>query len=553
MAKPIILAVDDEPQVLNAVMRDLRSHYSKSYRVIAGGEGADALKAVVRLKQRGDNVALFLVDQRMPKLAGTDFLEQASEFFPEAKKVLLTAYADTDAAIQSINSIGLDFYLMKPWDPPEQNLFPILDDLLSDWEASVPIPYEGMRVLGTLWSPASHEAKDFLSRNQIPYQWLDLEHSEEARLLVQSLEKESPSLPVVFMPDGSHMEAPSSQQLADSVGIATRATQPFYDHVIVGAGPAGLASAVYGTSEGLRTLIIEKQAPGGQAGTSSRIENYLGFPKGLTGADLARRAVAQAKRFGTEFVTAQEAKAVRVDGTYKTVELGDGTEVSTHALTIASGVRVRVLDKPGISRLAGAGIYYGAALTEASYYEGRHMYVVGGANSAGQGAMFFSRYAKMVTMLVRGTSLASSMSQYLIDQIGNTDKIEVKPYTEVVEAHGDNALEQLTLLNNRSGETWSVDAGALFIFIGAVPHSAMVADLVKRNNAGFIYTGRDLLKDGKMPHGWRLRREPYFFETSSPGVFAVGDVRHGSVKRVATAVGEGAASIQLVHQYLKSV
>ncbi len=553
MAKPHILTVDDEPQVLNAVNRDLRRHYRNDYRIVRAGSGQEALDTVRQLKERNVPLALFLVDQRMPGMTGTEFLAQARAFYPLARKVLLTAYADTEAAIESINTIGLDHYLMKPWDPPEQNLYPVLDDLLSDWIATVPLPYDGIRVAGTLWSSKSHEVKDFLSRNRIPYQWLDIEKDAEARTLVESSSAGRPTIPIVYFPSGELLVSPDSRTLAEKVGLRTQASQPFYDLIIVGGGPAGLGAAVYGASEGLRTLMVEKDATGGQAGTSSRIENYLGFPSGLSGADLARRATAQAERFGAEILTAQQVSRVAVENPYRMVTLGDGTQISSHALLIATGVTVRKLDVPNIEPLTGAGVYYGAALTEAANYRDQHVFVVGGANSAGQGAMFFSRYASKVTMLVRGSSLERGMSQYLVDQIAATENIEVRLRTVTTEVSGETALEHLTIRSLDDDSTETVPAAALFIFIGAVPHSELVAGIVQRNRAGFILTGQDLIVDGKRPRGWNLPRDPFLLETSVPGIFAAGDVRSGSAKRVASAVGEGSVSVQLIHQYLKTV
>ena len=552
-SKPIILTVDDEPQVLNAIERDLRRHYRNEYRIIKVGSGAEAVEVVVQLKQRGDPVALFLADQRMPHLSGTEFLAEARKLYPDARKVLLTAYADTQAAIDSINSIGLDYYLLKPWDPPEQNLYPVLDDLLSDWWQTTPPPFDGIRVAGTLWSPGSHDVKDFLARNRIPYLWQDIEQDAQARELVDAVTQGERRLPVVFLPDGSTLVAPDHRLLAEKVGLRTQATQPFYDLIIVGAGPAGLGAAVYGASEGLRTLMIDRQATGGQAGTSSRIENYLGFPKGLSGADLAQRATAQALRLGAEILTAQNVEKVRVDDTYRYLTLNDGTELGCKSMVIATGVTVKRLDAPGVERLTGAGIYYGAALTEAANYRGQPIFVVGGANSAGQAAMAFSRFASQVSMLVRGESLQASMSQYLIDQIASTPNIDVQVRTEVAEAHGTERLEALTLSDCITSQTRTVPAAALFLFIGAVPHSDLVAGIVERNSAGFILTGQDLIRDGKKPQGWRLQRDPYLLETSVPGIFAAGDIRQGAVRRVASAVGEGAVAVSLVHQYLKTV
>jgi thioredoxin reductase (NADPH) len=553
MASPIILIVDDDIQVCNAVERDLRQHYRQDYRIMKATSGAVALETVQRLKQRNDQMALFLVDQRMPGMEGVEFLAEAMKFYPDARKVLLTAYADTQAAITAINLIGLDHYLMKPWSPPEQNLYPVLDDLLSDWLATAEVPFDGIRVAGTLWSASSHIIKDFLARSQIPYQWLDIEQDAEARALVDAVNQEQHRLPVLFFPDGSTLINPHITTVAAKAGLRTQATQPFYDLIIVGAGPAGLAGAVYGASEGLRTLLIDKETTGGQAGTSSRIENYLGFPNGLSGTDLARRATAQATRLGAEILTAQEVTQIRVNDPYRFVRLADGTELSCKALMIATGASLSPLDVPGIEALTGAGVYYGAALTEAAHYKGKPMFVVGGANSAGQGAMFFSRYASKVTMLVRGSSLQKDMSQYLIDHINGTENIEVRVRTSVIEVIGTDRLEALVIKDNDTGETETVPAAALFVFIGAKPHSNFVADVVERNQAGFILTGPDLVRDGRRPKNWRLNRDPFLLETSVPGIFAVGDVRQGAIRRVASAVGQGSAAISFVHQYLKTV
>lgn len=489
----------------------------------------------------------------MPEMTGTEFLARALKLYPEARKVLLTAYSDTEAAIASINAIGLDHYLLKPWEPPEELLYPILDDLLDDWMATYDPPYAGIRIAGTLWSPGSHAAKDFLARNQIPYQWLDVEDDSVARELVESTTNGLRHLPVVFFPDGEVLVGPDNRALAEKIGLQTEAKEDFYDMIIVGGGPAGLGAAVYGASEGLRTAMIERHSPGGQAGTSSRIENYLGFPKGLTGTDLARRATAQAKRFGAEILTAVEAQKVRVDGQYKRVACSGGAELACHALLIATGVTVRELDVPGIEQLAGRGVYYGASLTEAAYYKNRHVYVVGGANSAGQGAMFFSRYARKVSMLVRGSAVEISMSQYLVDQIKEQPNIELQLHTVVRELSGQGKLEQITLEDRETGEVETVPAAALFVFIGAIPHTELVEGVVERNSAGFILTGRELF-DGKGRYrGWPLKRDPFLLETSVPGIFAAGDVRQNAVRRVASAVGEGAIAISFVHQYLKTV
>lgn len=551
MAKPAILAVDDDPEVLQAVTRDLRQRYGDRFRIIRANSGTAALEVVQQLKLRNEPIALLVVDQRMPEVSGVEFLEQTIELFSETKRVLLTAYADTDAAIRAINNAQLDYYLLKPWDPPEENLYPVLDDLIDDWQASYRPPFEGIRVLGHRWSPQSHQVKDFLARNQIPYQWLDIERDDEAQqLLALATEQETPCLPVVLFPDGSNLTRPSNLQVAEKLGLKTQATRPFYDLIIVGGGPAGLAAAVYGASEGLETVMIEQSAPGGQAGSSSRIENYLGFPVGLSGGDLARRAVTQARRFGVEILTPQTAKSVRIQDSYRIITLADGSEISGHALLIATGVSYRRLDVPGLERLTGAGVYYGAAMTEAIACQGETVYVVGGANSAGQAAMYFSRYAKEVIMLVRADSLTKSMSQYLIDQIAATANITVRTCTTVVEAKGESSLEAIVLADVQTGKQETVDASSLFIFIGAMPKTDWLADVVERDERGFLMTGIDLLRDGKPPKTWTLDRPPFLLETSVPGIFAAGDVRYGSVKRVASGVGEGAIAVQLIHQYL---
>jgi thioredoxin reductase (NADPH) len=549
MSKPVILTVDDELQVRNAVERDLRTKYGKDYTIIKTASGAEALETTKQLKQRNDQVALFLADQRMPGMDGTEFLLEAMEIYPNAAKVLLTAYTDTKAAIDSINNVGLNYYLMKPWDPPEQNLYPVLDDLLGDWMANAELPYDGIRVAGTLWSPSSHTIKDFLSRSQIHYKWLDIEHDKEAREMVESVSNENLKLPVVFFPDGTLMIEPDITSIAEKTGLSTKATHPFYDLIIVGAGPAGLAAAVYGASEGLHTLLIDKETTGGQAGTSSRIENYLGFPTGIGGADLARRAATQAARLGAEIITAQEVTKIKVEDPYKVVTLTDGTELVCNALIIATGVSLHQLDIPGIEKLNGAGIYYGAASTEAIFYKNEHIYIVGGANSAGQSAMFFSRYAKKVTMLVR-SNLSKSMSQYLINQIKNTQNIEVLSNTEIVEVHGNDKLEAITYKNTQSGETIKNSTPAIFIFIGAKPHTEMLKNVVKLSDNGFILT--DLMTNGKIK-GWSLKRDPYLLETNVPGIFAAGDVVQGVIRRVAIAVGQGSTAVSFVHQYLKTV
>jgi thioredoxin reductase (NADPH) len=557
MGRPTILTVDDDREVLRAIERDLRRQYGEHYRVLRADSGQAALDALRELKIRNDAVALLLVDQRMPGMSGVEFVTEANKLFPEAKRVLLTAYADTSAAIRAINEAGVHHYLLKPWDPPEQNLYPVLDDLLDDWQASYRPPFEGIRVVGNRWSPRSHDVKDFLARNQVPYQWFDVEAVEtdvDVRRLVESLpEDELKHLPLVIFPDGERVEEPSTGEIAERLGLRRHANAEFYDLAIVGGGPAGLAAAVYGASEGLRTVMIEREAPGGQAGLSSRIENYLGFPSGLSGADLARRAVAQALRFGVEILSPQEAVSARIDGPYRFVKFTDGSEISCHSLLIASGVQWRKLDVPGMEQLTGAGVYYGAALTEALSCRDQDVYVVGGANSAGQAAMHFSQFARRVIMLVRASSLEKGMSQYLVDQIRKTPNIQVELNTSVAEVHGDNHLEEISIYCSESNETNRVNTNYLFNFIGAQPRTEWLSDVVERDERGFIPTGPDLMSEGRRPKGWRLDRDPFLLETSVPGIFAVGDVRKGSIKRVASGVGEGSVAISFVHQYLSKV
>lgn len=553
MAKPAILLVDDDPDVLRAIERDVRRHFGGTYRVLRASSGAQALDILTQLALRHEPVALLLTDQRMPEMDGVEFLEQAKVLSPQAKRALLTAYADTDAAIRAINSVGIDYYLVKPWDPPEEQLYPVLQDLLDDWLADFNPPFEGLRLIGHRWSAMAHELKDFLTRNLIPYQWLDVETHPEALRLLELANLDASHLPVVLLPDGTSLSQPTPAQLAETLGLRIHADQLFYDLIIVGSGPSGLAGAVYGASEGLRTMLIEREAPGGQAGTSSRIENYLGFPSGLSGADLARRAVTQARRFGVELLTPQEVTSVRVNGPYRFVTLADGSELSCSALLIATGVSYRKLDIPGLERLTGSGVYYGAAMTEALSCRDSDVFVVGGANSAGQAAMYFSGYARTVTMLLRGDSLAKSMSQYLIDQIQQTGNITVQTCTSVVEVHGESNLETITLANTQTGERQTLPTSALFIFIGAMPRTEWLADFVLRDEQGFLLTGPDLDRDGKRPSGWKLQRAPFLLETNVPGIFAAGDVRHGSVKRVASGVGEGAVAIQFIHRYLSEV
>ena len=553
MTKPIIMAIDDEPHVLNAVARDLQAQYQKDYRIMKASSGNEAIDAVKELKRRNDAIALFLVDQRMPGMSGIEFLAETVKLYPETKKVLLTAYADTDVAITSINSINLDYYLMKPWDPPEENLYPVLDDLLTDWMSTVPIPYGGIRVVGTLWSAKSYYVKDFLARSQVPYQWLDMEKSKEARDLLELDSGKDFRLPTLFFPDGSVLVDPDLSTLANKVGMTTLPQKPFYDLIIIGAGPAGLTAAVYAASEGLKTIVIEREAAGGQAGTSARIENYLGFPNGISGADLTRRAITQAKRLGAEILTTQEVSSLRIEGPYRYVCLKDGTELSCKALLISTGVAVRRLNMAGIDKLTGVSVYYGAATSEAVYYQGKKVYVIGGANSAGQGAMFLSRFASEVVLVYRDKSLRKSMSTYLIDQIRQTENITTLANTELTAVEGAKKLETITLKNNKSGEYISERADAVFIFIGAAPSTEIAGDLIQKDDSQFIYTGPDLIPDGNRPKNWTLARDPFFLETNVPGIFAAGDVRHGAVRRVASAVGQGAVAVSLIHKYLETV
>jgi thioredoxin reductase (NADPH) len=605
--RPVLLTVDDDPQVVRAVERDLRQKYGKRFSILKAESGQQALKLVKRLKLRNEILALLLADQRMPQMSGISLLEEVMNIFPEAKRVLLTAYADTDAAIRSINKAKIDYYLMKPWDPPEEHLYPILDDLLDDWWALAKPPFEGIRIIGLRWSPKSYDVKHFLARNGIPYQWLDMEANDEAHKMVSYLELNSkndspgsPStvpgiattvstfsnfgnnktdnndnnrsssstrltasqsrssslhMPVVIFPDGSYIEEPSDSELAEKIGLKTHAQMPFYDLIIIGGGPAGLAAAVYGASEGLGTLLIERQAPGGQASMSSNIENYLGFPSGLSGSSLARRAVAQAARFGAEILAPQEVSGLRVDGPYRIVKLNDGTEISCHALLIACGVSYRELkDVKGIEKLTGAGVYYGASMVEALSCKGEDVFMVGGANSAGQSAIHFSKYAKTVTLVVRGDSLSKSMSHYLIHQINETNNIHVLLNSKITEVRGENRLEFITITNTQTGQIQTFPSHGLYIFIGAVPHTDVLVGLIERDANGFILTGADLIHDGREhPQGWTLKRQPYLLETNVPGIFAAGDVRHGSMKRVAASVGEGSIAVQLIHQYLRRV
>lgn len=554
MTRPILFLVDDDPDVLQSITRDLRREFGERFRVLSAGSGDEALGALRELKLRGEPVALFVVDQRMPRMTGVEFLERTLELYPGSKRVLLTAYAEIDAAIRAINVVGIDYYLTKPWDPPEEVLYPPLRDLLDDWLAAYRPPFEGVRVIGHRWSPACYDIKRFLSLNQVPYQWLNIETEPEAQTLLEQVGLESTLLPILLFPDGTWLAASDQGAITERLGLRTQPERPFYDLVIVGAGPAGLGAAVYGASEGLHTLLIEKAAPGGQAVTSARIENYLGFPVGLSGADLARRAVAQARRFGAEILSPQEAVQIRREDPYRVVTLADGREVSCHALLIATGVDYCRLEVPGIDALTGAGVYYGATMSEAPAYKGQDILIVGAGNSAGQAAMHYSKYARSITLLVRGPNPGRSMSRYLVDQLKTRDNITVRVQTQLAEACGDGHLESVVIEDLDSGTTQRIRADAVFIFIGARPQTQWLQEFLECNEHGFILCGPYLPRDSRgRPRGWPLDRDPHIFETSVPGIFVVGDVRHGSVKRVATAVGEGAMVIQMVHQYLEGL
>ena len=541
--RPAILAVDDEPAVLAAVARDLRRGFGERYRILRATSGVEALDALTELRRRGDQVAMLIADQRMPGMPGTDYLVQARTITPDAKRVLLTAYADTEAAIAAINDVALDYYLLKPWDPPEEQLFPVVEDLLTTWESGAALEAGGVRVIGHRFSRDSHELRDFLARNRIPARWLDIERDGEARELLQIAGATADHLPVALLEDGSVLERPTILELAEKLGVAGQPAQDHYDLVIVGGGPAGLAAAVYGASEGLRTVMIEREAPGGQAGTSSRIENYLGFPAGLSGSDLARRATDQARRLGAELLSVQDAVGLRVEGAGRFVDLSGGGALSAHCVLVASGVSYRQLDAPGFAELTGAGIYYGAAIAEARSCEDQHVVVIGGANSAGQGAVKFSDFAARVTMLVRGPSLERSMSHYLIRQIEERPNIEVRTGAQAVSASGNGRLHKLRI-SDAGGES-ELEVDACFVFIGASPHTDWLAGVVARDDRGFILAGPDA-----QPAGWPLDRDPFPLETTVPGVFVAGDVRARSIKRVASAVGEGSMAVSLVHQYL---
>ena len=541
---PVILVVDDEPTVLAAVARDLRQGFGERYRIVRAGAGEEALEVLRELVRRGEQVALLVADQRMPGLSGTDYLVRARELVPTAKRVLLTAYADTEAAIQAINEVDLDYYLLKPWDPPEDKLFPVVRDLVGAWEAGAALEAGGVRLIGHRFSRATHELRDFLARNLVPARWLDVERDAEARQLLKVAGVDDDRLPVALLEDGTVLERPTVLELAERLGVAGQPALEHYDLVIVGGGPAGLGAAVYGASEGLKTIMVEREGPGGQAGQSSRIENYLGFPAGLSGSELTQRATTQARRLGAELLTLQDTTGLRVEGSGRIVELSGGGNLSASTVLIASGVSYRQLNAPGFAELTGQGIYYGAALTDARECKDQHVVVIGGANSAGQAAVYLSSYATRVTMLVRGDSLAKSMSHYLIEQIEALDNVEVRTRSEAVAAEGDGRLRALRIRNPDGSESVE-QADACFVFIGARPLTDWLDGVVARDERGFILAGLDVKGDG-----WPLQRDPFPLETSVPGVFVAGDVRARSIKRVASAVGEGSMAVSLVHQYL---
>lgn len=551
MKLPFIIIVDDDEHVLRAIQRDVRNEYREQYRITATDSANEALELIVQLKQKNETVALIISDQRMPEMEGVVFLEKAKAFYPDAKLMLLTAYSDIEVAIKAINDIKLDYYLLKPWNPPEEKLYPVLNEMLYDWAENVKMPYDGIRLLGTRWSPQSYALKEFLSRNLIPYQWVDLDQDDAMKEQAVSITGDINKLPVVMFPDGSNLVTPSNHDVAEKVGLQTSAKLPFYDMIIVGAGPAGLAAAVYGASEGLKTLIVEQNAPGGQAGTSSQIENYLGFPAGISGADLARRASAQVRRFGAELLT-QEIVSIKVEQPYKILKMSNGKEVSAYAVVFASGVSVRMLEAEGVEQFLGTGVYYGAAMTEAALYKGHDISVLGGANSAGQGALFFARYANTVTMIVRASSLEKGMSSYLVERIKAASNIKVLLETEVCGVSGKGKLEKI-FLKKIDGSVFELDTAAMFIFIGSAPRTEMLNGMVETDDKGYILTGPDLPRKSNKIAGWNLDRDPYLLETNVPGIFAVGDVRSGSGKRVAAAVGEGSASVGMVHKYLETV
>ena len=545
----MLLTVDDDPSVSRAVARDLRRRYGQDHQVVRAASGAEALDALREIKLRGGRVAVMLADYRMPEMSGVEFLEAAMDLFPRARRALLTAYADTDAAIAAINLVDVDYYLLKPWEPPEEKLYPLVDAMLEAYTGQPDVEMGETKLIGHRWSVPSFAARDFLARNAVPYRWIAADEPEGGRLL-QAAGVGAQTLPVVITADGGTLVAPSTTELATAVGLSTTPATDFYDLVVVGGGPAGLGAAVYGASEGLRTLLVERQATGGQAGQSSRIENYLGFPDGVSGAQLTDRARRQAVRFGAELITTRDVVGLDANGSARTVRLADGATIDAHTVILAMGVSYRQLAAPGAAELTGRGVFYGAALTEAANCVNQDVYIVGGANSAGQAAVYLARGARSVTLLVRAPSLEASMSYYLIQQIAGVPNIAVRTCTEVVSAAGNDHLEQLTLRDNTTGQTETVESQFLFVFIGAAPLTDWLDGVVLRDPRGFVIAGPDLAPSGEPPEGWSLDRAPYHLETSLPGVFAAGDVRFQSAKRVASAVGEGAMAVMLVHRYL---
>jgi thioredoxin reductase (NADPH) len=553
MNKPIIFSVDDDPQVLRAISRDLRTQYNAEYKIISTTSAREALEALTDIKNSGDTVAMFLVDQRMPEMEGVDFLQKAIKIYPDAKRVLLTAYSDTEAAIKAINVVQLDYYLTKPWNPPEEKLYPVITDLLDDWQSHYTPDFKGIKLVGYQFSPKSHEIKDYLAGNLIPYRWFDIETNPDAKTLVEVNNLGTGDLPMIIFEDGDCACKPTIRQIAEKTGLSPQITNEIYDVVIIGAGPAGLAAAVYGSSEGLKTLLIERRAPGGQAGTSSRIENYLGFPAGLSGADLTRRAISQATRLGAEFLSPHSVKEIRQKDGYKMIVLDDGPEIVSRSVVITTGVDYRKLEVKGVENFTGAGVYYGAATTEASACRGQDVFVIGGGNSAGQAAMYLSKFANKVNIIIRRDDLTATMSAYLINQIGQTPNIEVLPNTEIIEAKGNNYLEQLVVLNVKTKQEKTCSASALYIFIGAKPYTDWIHLDIIKNEKEFIETGRDLQTYESFRKIWKSKRDPFLLETSCAGIFAAGDVRAGAMNRVASAVGEGSMAISFVHKYLAEV
>jgi thioredoxin reductase (NADPH) len=551
MGHPAILTVDDDPSVSRAIARDLRRRYGENHRIIRASSAAEALEALKEIKLRGGRVAVMLADYRMPQMNGIEFLEQAMDLFPNARRALLTAYADTDAAIQAINLVDVDHYLLKPWDPPDEKLYPIIDALLEAWRATGDRELEDIRVVGHRWSEPSYQIRDFLARNLVPYRWLAADEAE-GRQLLEAAGVGPESVPLVVTADGRAMAQPTTSEVAEAVGLSIAPNRDFYDLIIVGGGPAGLGAAVYGASEGLKTLMVERQAVGGQAGQSSRIENYLGFPDGISGSDLTTRARRQVGKFEAEVLNTREVTGLRADGSARTLTFDDGGEVSAHSVVLATGVSYRPLRAQGVDELTGSGVYYGSAATEGPACSGNDVYIIGGANSAGQAALFFSRYARTVTLLVRGDSLEASMSYYLIQELSKIENVRVRTRCEVISAHGDGHLQAITICDSKNGMETTVECGYLFVFIGAEPRTEWLGDTVARDEKGFVYTGPDLLINGTRPAGWNRDRDPFYLECSVPGIFAAGDVRANSVKRVASAVGEGAMAVTLVHRYLEA-